>query len=197
MSRNIEDITIDSRDITNEMGRRFSLGQLKPKQMEAIIAFVEGRDVFVSLPTGYGKSIIYALLPLIFDSLKGNLIFCELYTSIFVFYTDCSGSLVVCISPLISIMMDQRAKFTTLGLKTEYVGAAQEDPGVIRQVLAGNVQLLFMSPESILNNKHFRGMLLSQHYKKYLVAVAVDEAHCVKSWYVVRTCILYCFNLPF
>ena len=99
-------------------------------------------------------------------------------------YTDCSGSLVVCISPLISIMMDQRAKFTALGLKAEYVGTAQEDPEVVQRVLTGDIQLLFISPESILNNRRFRAMLLSQHYKKHLVAVAVDEAHCVKSWYV-------------
>ena len=46
-------------------------------------------------------------------------------------YTGCSGSLVVCISPLISIMMNQRAKFAALGLKAEYVGTAQEDPEVV------------------------------------------------------------------
>ena len=45
--------------------------------MEIIIAFVGGRDVFVSLPTGYGKSIVYASLPFIFDSIKGNFV---LYT---------------------------------------------------------------------------------------------------------------------
>ena len=103
-------------------------------------------------------------------------------------YTDCSGSIVVYISPLISIMVDQRAKFTVLGLKAEYVGTVQEDPGVFHQVLAGDVQLLFISPENILNNilnnKHFRGILLSQHYKQHLVAGAVDEAYCINSWYV-------------
>ena len=36
--------------------------------MEAILAFVSGRDVFVSLPTGYGKSIHYASLPFVFDT---------------------------------------------------------------------------------------------------------------------------------
>ena len=45
---------------------------LKEKQFEAILNFVSGRDVFVSLPTGYGKSIIYAILPRIFDKIRGR-----------------------------------------------------------------------------------------------------------------------------
>lgn len=47
-------------------------GPLKMKQKEAIEAFVSGKDTFVALPTGYGKSIIYALLPSIFDKLRGK-----------------------------------------------------------------------------------------------------------------------------
>ena len=39
--------------------------------MEAVQSFVSGRDTFVSLPTGYGKSAIYALLPLVFYKLRG------------------------------------------------------------------------------------------------------------------------------
>lgn len=34
---------------------------LKAKQQEALVAFVSGKDMFVALPTGYGKSIIYAI----------------------------------------------------------------------------------------------------------------------------------------
>lgn len=49
-----------------------SLQTLKPKQKEAVMAFVAGSDVFVTLPTGHGKSIIYAVLPGAFDRLKGN-----------------------------------------------------------------------------------------------------------------------------
>ena len=45
--------------------------ELKDKQVEAIERFCEGSDVFVSLPTGFGKSLIYGLLPLIFDKIKG------------------------------------------------------------------------------------------------------------------------------
>ena len=44
---------------------------LKPKQLEALQAFCNGRDVFISLPTGYGKSMIYGLLPLVFNNIRG------------------------------------------------------------------------------------------------------------------------------
>ena len=48
-----------------------SLNPLKPKQLEAVRTFMSGRDTFVSLPTGYGKSVIYAILPLAFDYFLG------------------------------------------------------------------------------------------------------------------------------
>ena len=54
----------------SEVALRFGL-VLKEKQLEAMTAFVKGNDVFVSLPTGYGKSIIYALLPEVFDQIRG------------------------------------------------------------------------------------------------------------------------------
>ena len=44
---------------------------LKDKQEEAILATLEGKDVFTVLPTGYGKSIIYGILPTAFDILLG------------------------------------------------------------------------------------------------------------------------------
>ena len=47
------------------------LSALKPKQLEAVSSFVAGNNTFVSLPTGYGKSIIYAILPLVFDYIRG------------------------------------------------------------------------------------------------------------------------------
>ena len=37
---------------------------LKPEQMQAILEFISGCDIFMSLPTGYGISLIYGLLPL-------------------------------------------------------------------------------------------------------------------------------------
>lgn len=53
-------------EVSNDLGLT-----LKEKQREAIKGFCLGRDVFVGLPTGYGKSIIFATIPLIFDKVKG------------------------------------------------------------------------------------------------------------------------------
>ena len=44
---------------------------LKEKQIEAIAAFAQGKDTVVILPTGYGKSIIYSMIPFVFDKVKG------------------------------------------------------------------------------------------------------------------------------
>ena len=40
---------------------------LKEEQKKAILAVYEGKDVFVSLPTGFGKSICFQILPFVFD----------------------------------------------------------------------------------------------------------------------------------
>ena len=45
---------------------------LKPKQLEAASMFMAGNDTFVSLPTRYGKSAIYAILPIAFDCSLGT-----------------------------------------------------------------------------------------------------------------------------
>ena len=52
----------DEAKVVAEVARTFDI-TLKEKQLEAIISFLKGFDVFITLPTGYGKSIIYGLLP--------------------------------------------------------------------------------------------------------------------------------------
>ena len=42
---------------------------LKEEQREVITNFVQGKDVFAVLPTGFGKSLCYACLPFIFDTI--------------------------------------------------------------------------------------------------------------------------------
>ena len=42
---------------------------VKPEQMKVVEAYVQGRDVFAVLPTGYGKSLGYSCLPIVFNKL--------------------------------------------------------------------------------------------------------------------------------
>ena len=98
--------------------------------------------------------------------------------------TGKKGSLLVCISPLTAIMMDQKVKFSTYGLTAEFVGEAQTDVAASERVIKGKVQLIYISPENIICNRKYRHMLMSSVYKENLIGVAVDEAHCVKTWYV-------------
>lgn len=58
--------------LIQESAVQLGYDRLKEKQLEAIMSFVGGNDTFVSLPTGYGKSVIFAVLPLVFDRLKGT-----------------------------------------------------------------------------------------------------------------------------
>jgi superfamily II DNA helicase RecQ len=65
-------------------------GGLKPDQRRAVLLFLQHKDVFVSLPTGFGKSLCYGCLPLVFDCVYKK-----------------EGSIVLVISPLIALMKDQ------------------------------------------------------------------------------------------
>ncbi len=85
-------------------------------QDKAVRVFLQGKDVFVSLPTGEGKFLCFATLPAVFDCLKRHL-------------TVCTGSpsaeqstICVVVSPLTSLMKDQVVKFSERGLKCAYVG---------------------------------------------------------------------------
>ena len=50
--------------------RDMGYSALKPQQEIIVRHVLSGRDVFVSLPTGSGKSLCYTLLPMVFDRLK-------------------------------------------------------------------------------------------------------------------------------
>ena len=43
----------------------FGVQKLYPQQEKALSEFLSGNDVFVNLPTGYGKSLIYQMAPLV------------------------------------------------------------------------------------------------------------------------------------
>ena len=113
-------------DVIIESARAIGIHYLKPEQMKAMYSIIGGKDTFVSLPTGYGKSVIFAALPMAFDQLKGELKLLYECTYIYAFFcfAGTSGSIVLCISPLTSLMMDQQKKYAAGGLTVEYVGEA-------------------------------------------------------------------------
>ena len=85
-----------------------SLGytRLKVEQKKALQAFVGGKAVFVSPPTGYEKSLCYALLSSIFDMKRGLVE---------------KTSIAMVVSPLIALMKDQSLSFTHKGITAGYV----------------------------------------------------------------------------
>ncbi len=58
-----------------------------------------------------------------------------------------------------------------------FVSGQHADSNITRKILNGAVQLVFITPESILENPLYRNMLLSQPYRDKLVVLVVDEAH--------------------
>ena len=78
-------------------------------------------------------------------------------------------------------MNEQQKKLLDRSIRAEFVEEAQLDTAVVKRVLEGDLQLLYISPENLLNNNKYRSMLLSPQYAKGMVALVVDEAHCVKT----------------
>ena len=73
------------------VSKTFRISALNALQKNGITKIVEGgRDVFINLPTGFGKSLIYQALPLVFDLTSKQ-----------------PGQIVVVVSLLISLMDDQ------------------------------------------------------------------------------------------
>ena len=71
--------------------RQMGYCNLKSQQESVVCHFLSGKDVFVSLPTGSGKSLCYSLLPLVYDQLTQR---------------REAHSIVIVVSPLIALMKD-------------------------------------------------------------------------------------------
>ena len=83
-------------------------------------------------------------------------------------------------------MKDQSIAFTEKGISAGFV-SDKESTGkeTRRKILRGEYQLMFISPESLFVGTEWRRMLSSNRYRNHLVGFMVDEAHCVKKWYVI------------
>jgi len=109
--------------------------KLKPEQESAIKATYEGSDVFLWLPTGYGKSICYQVLPFLFD--------CKLNRTNSL---PKQQSMVLVVSPLISLMVDQVKKLLSSGVSAAILsGSGSVDSTLLAsetEALAGKFRFL-------------------------------------------------------
>ena len=137
----------------------FGFDKFKGSQEEIIMSLLSGRDTFVLMPTGGGKSLCYQLPALM-----------------------CEGTAVV-ISPLIALMKNQVdamrqysgddtiAHFLNSSLTRTAIEAVKSD------IIAGRTRLLYVAPESLTKEENIE-FLKSVNVSFY----AIDEAHCISEW---------------
>lgn len=160
------------RSAVRESVQQLGYQQPTEEQEEALMKFAGGKDVFIALPTGSGKSVCFASVSLVFDRIRRLKAEKEL--------SQCSVTIVV--SPLAALMQDQVSKFSARGLQAAFVANLHEKPSVQEKALNGMLQLLYFSPEVLLSVKSWREMLRASHYQDNIVCFAVDEAHLVDKW---------------
>ncbi|MCP5142630.1 MAG: DNA helicase RecQ [Chromatiales bacterium] len=128
----------------------------RPHQQQIIEDVIAGRNTFVLMPTGGGKSLCYQIPALIRP-----------------------GTAIV-VSPLISLMKDQVDALTALGVQAAYYNSSL-DAETARQTLArfhaGELDLLYVAPERLMT-PGFQTRLDEIDINLF----AIDEAHCVSQW---------------
>eukprot|EP00731_Ephydatia_muelleri_P002966 Em0001g2966a len=153
--------------LANSAAQALGYSSLKEHQIEVVLAVAGGRDVFAVLPTGYGKSLCYACLPGLFDSMLDPHVHAR--------------SIVVVLTPLTAIIQDQVASFSSRGLETGYI-TSTADAAMIEKVVNGRCQLVFFTPEALLESRKWSRLLQSEEYSTRVKVLVIDEAHTVKKW---------------
>jgi ATP-dependent DNA helicase RecQ len=134
----------------------FGFDSFLPLQKEIIRDSQNGRDVFVLLPTGGGKSLCFQLRAL------------------------AQPGLTVVVSPLIALMKDQVDALTAAGVPATFLNSSLDgreirDRG--RALNAGQYRILYVAPERIMMHGFLPAL------RRWNVSlIAVDEAHCVSDW---------------
>lgn len=135
-----------------EAAARLGISKLRPQQEAPIDAILDGRDAYVQLPTGGGKSAIYQLPAICWR-----------------------GRTTVVISPLCALQHDQVRSLRERGIAAGLLNSSLSDKEyeqVLEKVQDGKVTLLYLAPEQLLN-KRVRAVL----DKAAIAMVVVDEAH--------------------
>ena len=117
---------------------------------------MDGKDAFVLMPTGIGKSICYQIPSIIREGVG------------------------LVISPLIALMQDQVGALRQSGVSAEFLNSSlppQEARLVERRVVSGRADILYVAPER-LQSEDFQRFI-----RRFPIALfAIDEAHCVSQW---------------
>ena len=137
---------------------RFGWAALKPGQAEAIETVVEGRDVLVVMPTGYGKSAVYQIAAHLLEG----------------------PTLVV--SPLIALQADQvrhleRASGVGTAVAVNSLHSESANERSWEAVASGEAEFIFLAPEQLAKPE-----VVDELATVGVSLVVVDEAHCVSSW---------------
>jgi ATP-dependent DNA helicase RecQ len=147
------DIASDARAVLNSV---FGLPSFRGAQADIVRHIVEGGNCLVLMPTGGGKSLCYQLPALLRDG--------------------CG----IVVSPLIALMRDQVAGLLEAGVRAAVLNSTlsyDEAAAVERQLLAGELDLLYVAPERLLTPR-----CLNLLDKARIALFAIDEAHCVSQW---------------
>ncbi len=149
----------DSAIIRAALKERFGFDSFKGNQEEIIKSLLDGKDTFVLMPTGGGKSLCYQLPAII------------------------SPGTAIVISPLIALMKNQVDAMRNFGeddgvahfLNSSLNKAAVEK--VKNDIIEGRTKLLYVAPEQLTKEDNIN-FLRSVDISFY----AVDEAHCISEW---------------
>ncbi len=132
-------------------------------QWEAIDALVNKRQrVLVVQRTGWGKSLVYFIATRLLRS------------------TGAGTTLLI--SPLLSLMRNQLQVAATWGLRAATINSDNSDEHrrVTTELLAGEIDLLFISPERLSNDSFQRDVW--PHLQQQIGMLVIDEAHCISDW---------------
>jgi len=134
----------------------FGFDGFRENQQEIIQTVLDGRDAFVLMPTGSGKSICYQIPSIILNGVG------------------------LVVSPLIALMQNQVEALRQNGIRAAYLNSSlplDESKQIERQVLNGQCDILYVAPERLLMER-FHNFLM----KIPVALFAIDEAHCVSQW---------------
>jgi ATP-dependent DNA helicase RecQ len=148
--------TLELPDIQHILKKTFGYSRFRPQQEEIIHHVLDGKDALVIMPTGGGKSLCYQVPALAMTSLT------------------------IVVSPLIALMNDQVIALKQLGVKAASIHSNQEEQelkAIADQLLAGGIDILYVSPERLNNGRFLQFMQQLE-----IGLFAVDEAHCVSIW---------------